>query len=183
LPKLCIVSISSNNLKPELNTSQNFQQSIPPFNASHTLPCFLKPQHYSALFFIMEFISGILFQTKLKLNHFPNLNLLWNHRRGKWGCSCPSGDILALPGRLLPPLRLVSWAIFGTKKTLLIRRRYFFCFDSLENAWFWVKKTLQIRCRPFFRERLFLGQKTIQFQRRTLFRVPDFGAFGFAPLS
>jgi len=57
--------------------------------------------------------------------------LYFKHRRGKWGAwggSCP------------PPLRLESWAIFGTKKTLLIRRRYFLLF-----------------C--FVRERLILGQK------------------------
>jgi len=34
----------------------------------------------------------------------------------------------------------------------------------------------------FFRERrLFLGQKAIQFQRRTVFRVAGFGAFGLTP--
>jgi len=32
------------------------------------------------------------------------------------GAAAPPGDILGSPGRLLPPLRLVSWAIFGTKK-------------------------------------------------------------------
>jgi len=35
---------------------------------------------------------------------------------GSRGAAAPPGDILAPPGRLLPPLRLVSWAIFGTKK-------------------------------------------------------------------
>jgi len=33
----------------------------------------------------------------------------------------------------------------------------------------------------FFRERWFLGQKAIQVQRRTVFRVAGFGAFGLAP--
>jgi len=30
------------------------------------------------------------------------------HRRGKWGSSCPPGDILAPPGRLLPPSHFYS---------------------------------------------------------------------------
>jgi len=35
-------------------------------------------------------------------------------------------DILALPGRLLPPLRLVSWAIFGTKNASNLARMYIY---------------------------------------------------------
>jgi len=35
---------------------------------------------------------------------------------GSRGAAAPPGDILAHPGQLFPPLRLVSWAIFGTKK-------------------------------------------------------------------
>jgi len=32
-----------------------------------------------------------------------------------------------------------------------------------------------------FRERLFVGRKILQYQRRTIFRVPDFGALGLVP--
>jgi len=35
---------------------------------------------------------------------------------GSGGAAAPPGDILAPPGRLLPSLRLVSWAILGNKK-------------------------------------------------------------------
>jgi len=84
---------------------------------------------------------------------------------GSRGQLPPLGDILTPPGRLLPPRRLVSWAIFG-KKNAQIRRRLllknapypaktFF----LENACFWDKKTLLIRRRPFFWRTLLFGTK------------------------
>jgi len=54
------------------------------------------------------------------------------HRRGKWGgVASPSGDILASPGLLLPPLRLVSWAIVRTKKRFLSGEDLFFYRERL----------------------------------------------------
>jgi len=56
------------------------------------------------------------------------------------------------------PLRLVSWAIFGTKNATKPAKTFFYVFGSKrhskfffsENACFWDKKMLQIRRRPFF---------------------------------
>jgi len=68
-----------------------------------------------------------------------------------------AGDL----SRTFAPLKLLSGAIFGTKK----RPNPFFFFFFLENASFQDKKTLLIRRRPFFffffEERFFSGQKTL----------------------
>jgi len=96
---------------------------------------------------------------------------------------------LAPPGRLLPPLRLLSWAIFGTilghiwdkkrsgedfiwlilgqgSKTLILGQKHSVSGEDLfflEIAEFWAKNTPQIRWWPFFffffRDRWILGQK------------------------
>jgi len=108
------------------------------------------------------------------------------------------------PWATLAPPETCILCHFWDKNTLLIRRRSFFFY-------FWDKKTLQFRRRPFFYffiffsgERLCLGQKdtpnpaktffsfflenacdkkSLQFQRRSLFRIPDFGALSLALLS
>jgi len=98
------------------------------------------------------------------------------HRRGKWGAG---GQLLPLemfwppledfcPPQTFPylgqELKIFLLLILGQKHSESGKDVFLF----LENAEFWAKKTLLIRLRPFFRERWFLGQKAIQFQRSCL---------------
>jgi len=70
-----------------------------------------------------------------------------NHRRGKWrgrGGSCPPWRYFGPPGQLLPPLRLLSWAIFGTKNA-----------SNIFLYRFWVKITLS-PVKTFFLENAYI---------------------------
>jgi len=75
---------------------------------------------------------------------------------GSRGAAASPVNILALPGRLALSLRTVFWVFFFREHLLLGQERGLFV---LENAYFWGKKAVQIRRRPFFWERLFLEQK------------------------
>jgi len=87
------------------------------------------------------------------------------HRRGKWGAGGAAAplEIFWPPLDDFWPLRLLSWAIFGTKHASNPAKIFF--------RWFWAKKTLQIRWRPifFFRKRWILGRKDTPNAVKTFF--------------
>jgi len=69
-------------------------------------------------------------------------------------------------GDFCPPWVLYPGPFLEQKNASNPAKTLFILFFFIENAWFWVKKTLQIRRRV---------KKTLQF------RVPDFSALGLAP--
>jgi len=114
----------------------------------------LIPSHY--LFFMLNFKLERCEHRRRQRGPCPSIfihdrDIVDHYRRGEVGGSClpPPGDILTPPGRLLPPLRLVSWAIFGTKNASNPAKTLFF-YNYLVNVCLWDKRTFQIRRRPFF---------------------------------